>query len=96
MDLPEVTVEQGKLRGSTATDFAGKKYFKFQGIPFAEPPLGKLRFKVFHSETKIITGTTCILNSCSRLLYQLKNGVELALPPKRGVHPSDVTPSKET
>ncbi|KAJ3624360.1 hypothetical protein MTP99_017993 [Tenebrio molitor] len=45
MDLPEVTVEQGKLRGSTATDFAGKKYFKFQGIPYAEPPLGKLRFK---------------------------------------------------
>jgi carboxylesterase type B len=54
MDLPEVIVEQGKLRGSTATDFSGKKYFKFQGIPFAEPPLGKLRFKVFHMKQKLL------------------------------------------
>jgi carboxylesterase type B len=54
MDLPEVTVEQGKLRGSTATDFAGKKYFKFQGIPYGEPPLGKLRFKVFQVKQKLL------------------------------------------
>lgn len=41
-----VTVEQGKLKGKTGTDFSGNLYYSFQGIPFAKPPLGKLRFKV--------------------------------------------------
>lgn len=42
-----VTVEQGKLKGKTDIDSAGNVYYSYQGIPFAKPPLGKLRFKVF-------------------------------------------------
>lgn len=41
-----VTVEQGKLKGRTGTDFTGKSFFIFQGIPYAKPPVGNLRFKV--------------------------------------------------
>lgn len=41
-----VTVEQGKLKGKTDIDSAGNVYYSFQGIPFAKPPVGKLRFRV--------------------------------------------------
>ncbi|RZC31955.1 uncharacterized protein BDFB_007202 [Asbolus verrucosus] len=45
MSQPEVTINQGKLRGSIATDIQGENYYRFQGIPYARPPLGNLRFK---------------------------------------------------
>lgn len=41
-----VTVEQGKLRGRTGTDVTGSQFCIFQGIPYAKPPIGSLRFKV--------------------------------------------------
>lgn len=45
---PVVTIKEGQLRGRevTATSFQKKKYFAFQGIPYAQPPVGKLRFNV--------------------------------------------------
>lgn len=41
-----VRVENGKLKGKTGTDLTGKQYYAFQGIPYAKPPIGNLRFKV--------------------------------------------------
>lgn len=42
-----VEIEQGTLRGQEKTSeyCSHKKYFSFQGIPYAKPPLGPLRFK---------------------------------------------------
>ncbi|XP_049958539.1 acetylcholinesterase-like [Schistocerca serialis cubense] len=39
-----VTVQQGTLRGSTATSVYNTSYSAFLGIPYAVPPTGKLRF----------------------------------------------------
>jgi carboxylesterase type B len=54
MVLPEITIDQGKLRGTVATDYDGKEYFRFQGIPYAKPPIGELRFKVLHYKKVIL------------------------------------------
>ncbi|XP_049817662.1 juvenile hormone esterase isoform X2 [Aethina tumida] len=42
---PIVTIKTGKLKGRTAVDENGSTYLSFQGIPYAKPPLGSLRFK---------------------------------------------------
>lgn len=43
--MPLVQVEQGELRGIICENSEGK-YLAFKGIPYAKPPIGKLRFKV--------------------------------------------------
>ncbi|KAK6623051.1 hypothetical protein RUM43_008903 [Polyplax serrata] len=40
-----VKVSEGRLRGRKLTSVLGKPYFRFQGIPYAKPPIGPLRFK---------------------------------------------------
>lgn len=43
-----VNISEGTVQGKelTAGSFSRKKYFAFQGIPYAQPPVGNLRFKV--------------------------------------------------
>ncbi|KOB77659.1 Carboxylesterase-like protein [Operophtera brumata] len=42
----DVHLKQGKLKGTSGvTLFEGKLYFAFYGVPYAQPPIGKLRFK---------------------------------------------------
>jgi hypothetical protein len=41
-----VGVAQGDLRGRRALTKSGLQYYSFQGIPYAKPPVGNLRFKV--------------------------------------------------
>lgn len=43
---PIVTVEQGKLKGAIEKLYNGAEYYSFKGIPYATPPVGKLRFRV--------------------------------------------------
>ncbi|KAF5273121.1 hypothetical protein FQA39_LY07611 [Lamprigera yunnana] len=45
MAEPIVKIKYGKLRGTIGVDYDGNKYYRFQGIPFAKPPIGALRFK---------------------------------------------------
>ncbi|KAK4880603.1 hypothetical protein RN001_008749 [Aquatica leii] len=40
-----VKVEQGILKGTIKETRNGRQFLAFQGIPYAEPPIGKLRFK---------------------------------------------------
>jgi carboxylesterase type B len=46
MTEPIVSVEQGKLKGKISTNIRHGKFYSFQGIPYAKPPIGELRFKV--------------------------------------------------
>jgi len=39
-------VTQGDLRGRKIITKSGLQYYSFQGIPYATPPVGNLRFKV--------------------------------------------------
>uniref|UniRef100_A0A1B6E0H5 Carboxylic ester hydrolase n=1 Tax=Clastoptera arizonana TaxID=38151 RepID=A0A1B6E0H5_9HEMI len=43
--FPEVTIEQGVLRGIYEKTYTGRKFAAFRGIPYAQPPVGKQRFK---------------------------------------------------
>ncbi|CAG4948895.1 unnamed protein product [Parnassius apollo] len=40
-----VTVAQGILEGQVRTTYSGKKYYSFEGIPYAKPPVERLRFR---------------------------------------------------
>lgn len=42
---PVVTVEEGKLKGLRKSLLDGTHYYSFKGIPYAQPPVGNLRFK---------------------------------------------------
>ncbi|XP_046739871.1 esterase E4-like [Diprion similis] len=42
---PETTTPQGRLRGINMVTHLGRKFSAFIGVPFAEPPVGDLRFK---------------------------------------------------
>lgn len=41
---PELTTSQGRLRGRVLDSRNGRKYFAFNRIPYAQPPVGNLRF----------------------------------------------------
>jgi carboxylesterase type B len=41
-----VGVAQGDLRGRKIVTASGTTYCSLQGIPYAKPPLGSLRFRV--------------------------------------------------
>ncbi|CAH2002359.1 unnamed protein product [Acanthoscelides obtectus] len=42
---PQVETKIGKVEGTWRTSFNGRKYAAFEGIPYAKPPIGDLRFK---------------------------------------------------
>ncbi|XP_026734229.1 juvenile hormone esterase-like isoform X2 [Trichoplusia ni] len=44
-ETPIVRVEQGQVQGRVVNGPSGKAFYNFQGIPYAKPPLGSLRFK---------------------------------------------------
>jgi carboxylesterase type B len=55
--MATVFVAQGALKGRTVTTTAGITYYSFQGIPYAKPPVGPLRFQVRRGHFSIIPTT---------------------------------------
>ncbi|VEN60258.1 unnamed protein product [Callosobruchus maculatus] len=44
LGLPKVTIPQGTLQGSYKSSYNRRTFSAFEGIPFAKPPVGDLRF----------------------------------------------------
>ncbi|KAG8277940.1 hypothetical protein J6590_031988 [Homalodisca vitripennis] len=42
---PEVTLSTGRVQGQKLVSAANRTYYSFLGIPYAQPPIGYLRFK---------------------------------------------------
>ncbi|OXU30587.1 hypothetical protein TSAR_010233 [Trichomalopsis sarcophagae] len=42
---PIVSISDGKIQGAKRRSLLGVDYFAFKGIPYAQPPIGPLRFK---------------------------------------------------
>lgn len=42
----QVDTHLGPIRGTAVSSQFGYKYVGFQGVPYAKPPIGELRFKV--------------------------------------------------
>lgn len=45
-DELEVETALGKIRGSYKVSYGGRIFAAFEGVPYAKPPIGKLRFQV--------------------------------------------------
>ncbi|GLV38035.1 uncharacterized protein CBL_07833 [Carabus blaptoides fortunei] len=44
-DRPLVDTANGRIQGTFKTSRKGRQYLAFEGIPYAQPPVGELRFK---------------------------------------------------
>lgn len=54
MAVTVVETKQGKLKGVVRDNIDGGKYISFRGVPFAEPPVGPLRFRVSNKVSKTL------------------------------------------
>lgn len=66
-DSPTVQTKQGLLAGAIRKNIDGGQFIAFMGVPYAEQPVGKLRFKVsyilrFIFHAKIVVKSFIFLN----------------------------------
>ncbi|KAF4526360.1 hypothetical protein B566_EDAN014098 [Ephemera danica] len=92
---PRVTVRQGVLKGLEMQSRLGRSFFSFQGIPYAAPPVGSLRFRppeqpsswegFMNLGTKDITGNNGLKDIVAALRWVQDNIAEF------GGNPNSVT-----
>lgn len=57
---PIVKTSNGDIQGSIGTSFLVRRtYYSFRGIPYAQPPIGQLRFKVSRYMQTEATSISC-------------------------------------
>ncbi|XP_060525766.1 carboxylic ester hydrolase-like [Cylas formicarius] len=63
---PVATTPSGRIRGSIGLTVSNKAYFSFEGVPYARPPVGQLRFEPpepvgeWVGEVEALAPTQCI------------------------------------
>jgi len=50
----ELKITKGVIKGKFLKSRNGRSYYSYTGIPYAKPPIGELRFKVYNLFTFII------------------------------------------
>lgn len=70
-----VRIEEGLIEGSSLVTRNGKEIQAFRGIPYAEAPVGDLRFQVSDSST--LYGPKLIYLKFSRIPFQSEHGVTM-------------------
>lgn len=70
---PRVDTQYGTIEGYFMKTVGGRDIYAFEGIPFAEPPVGSLRFEV--NEKKL----TLFLPHISDMGFQVVRGMEQVL-----------------
>jgi carboxylesterase type B len=51
-EVPIIETQSGHVSGVSEKSYSGYDYLAYYGIPFAEPPVGNLRFKVIPNKIK--------------------------------------------
>ncbi|CAH2101652.1 unnamed protein product [Euphydryas editha] len=71
IESPIVRVEEGELQGKLVNSPTGKAFYSFQGIPYAKPPIGSLRFKAPQPPEpwEGVRDATSEGNSCAQVEY---------------------------
>lgn len=46
VNSPIVEISTGKLQGKISLSRDGRNYFEYLAVPYAQPPVGKLRYEV--------------------------------------------------
>ncbi|CAH0669351.1 unnamed protein product [Chilo suppressalis] len=49
LEPPSLDIDYGTVQGSWSNSLRGRPYACFEGIPYAEPPVGSLRFQPLES-----------------------------------------------
>jgi len=49
-DSPTVQTENGSLKGKVSVSRNGRRFYEYLGIPYAQPPVGELRYEVIISQ----------------------------------------------
>lgn len=44
----ELKITKGRIKGQILKSREGRPYYSYTSIPYAKPPIGRLRFKVNH------------------------------------------------
>lgn len=50
----ELKITKGKIKGQILKSRDGRPYYSYTGIPYAKPPIGDLRFKVYFRKHYVI------------------------------------------
>lgn len=76
MEKPIITISEGKIQGIKLKSVTGKEYLAFRGIPYAQPPIGDLRFRVIFRKTRVKSQVVNFHTEFYRNLSPLLNGPE--------------------
>lgn len=71
--MVQVKISEGLIEGEVLEGSLGGSYYSFKGIPYAEPPIGDLRFKVsiFYIKLVWFKISLVIIHCISKFWYKM-------------------------